>query len=134
MLAAVVGALVLVPHLYVPHPLAAAMLERWKPLLVHDSILSVKGLRRFAKARIDLDEHGMGGLVSVEERPVFFVVHHPNALATVVQRCVWGGGDVCREAKFEALRDWHSHTFPDVALMGGEIEDDEDRALWMATE
>lgn len=134
MLAVVVGAFALVPHLYVPAPLAAAMLERWKPLLVSDSILSVGRLRRFARARIDLDEYGAGALVSCEPLPSLFVVRHPNAFATVLQRCVWGGDDVCREDKFAALRDWHSSTFPDVALMGGEIADDEDRALWLATD
>ena len=121
--------------LYVDRAAAQDLLWRWKPQVAAGNIVSVTGVKRYARARIELERADpMGALVDVAQGGHLFVVHHAAPNATVLEAVVWAHPDADRAARFRALRAWHAGTFPGAVLSADELADDEDRTMWYVSE
>lgn len=118
------------PHLHMDAARAQAMLDMWKPQVVVGNLVSVTGIRAYAKARISLERHATG--VLVREDQTLFVVRCDNR-STVVHAALWRSPRAPRARRFRELRQWHSHHFPEVSLVVAADLDEKDEAAWRAS-
>jgi hypothetical protein len=106
-------------HCYLERAEAQSFMTRWKPQVVSGHLISVAGLKSYARARIAL-ENATGVLVQGFETPNVFVVDHCEGV-TAVTACLWHPHDArSRLVRLHALTSWHDETFPDAILLADE--------------
>jgi hypothetical protein len=107
------------PHCYLERTEAQSFMTRWKPQVVSGHLVSVSGLKSYARARIAL-ENATGVLVQGFDMPNVFVVDHCEGV-TAVTACLWHPNDArSRLVRLRALTSWHDETFPDAILVADE--------------
>jgi hypothetical protein len=121
--------------LYLDQQGAAAMLGRWKPQAVAGNLVSVTGVERYARARIELEREGTGALVHLSPQDTLdlFVVH-TAANETTIEAVVWHAAYHQRIDRFHRLRQWHARHFPNLTLRAGAFPDDTDLVQWVVSE
>lgn len=120
------------PHAHLDRAAALSLVGRWKPQAVQGSIVSITGITRYSFARIHL-ESSAGTAILGKDLDLFLTAVEPGA--TRLCEVLWTSHvPEARVARFRALRAWHARHFPDAALVGDELRDAGDLALWGASE
>lgn len=110
-----------------------SLLGKWRPQVVGEHLVSLSGVQRYTTARLQLareedrDAPRMGVL---DEHHNLFLVARPTNDTASLTTVLWRSSEEDRDARFVALRRWHAVHHPDVRLLGEEMVDDEDRAMW----
>ena len=121
--------------LYVDRVGARSLLTRWKPQTAAGNLVSVTGVERYARARIELERDETMGAFYDPDPGNLFVVCHTDDYTTFLEAVVWCGGTDDRVActRFRAFRAWYARSFPDATLVGDHLSNDADRVRWISS-
>jgi hypothetical protein len=123
-----------VPHTVFDHAATASLVNKWKPQVVGGQLTSLTGVHQYARARIGLERGGASTLGILDDEFNLFVVSQSTPNVTVVTNALWASPDVDKVARFRRLRQWHEYHFLSATISGAEMENDEDRAMWLLSQ
>lgn len=106
------------PHMYLPKGYLGTYLKRWQPHLVAGHVLSISGVREYARARVAVEKtHHCAGLVTPATH--LFMVDVEDPLCTRLVACLWVGNVSCavRREAFLEVREWFDAAIPDGMLV-----------------
>ena len=121
--------------LYLDRQEAVALLSRWKPQVVSGNLVSLTGVKSYARARVLLERKETSALVHVSpQNTLDLFVINTAANQTIIEAAVWHSSHQHRVNRFHRLRHWHMSHFPDSTLLGGVLLDGTDLVQWIISE
>lgn len=117
----------LIPFLFLDASNAATYMERWKPQMIADQLVSVSGVNAYARAHIHLRHPDCVGML-VDIRNMGYVVHKRANETYGIVSCLWPKGEPSLQG-FRDLREW-CDCMLDVGVDGTHLEDELERELW----
>ena len=123
----------LVPHAYIERRFVASMISRWKPHVRERTIVTVTGMKRYVRARIESDAGNVSGaLVRTNPNDTIdlFLLRGEPGEHIVVCGVLWGSLDTCMMSKFRDVRHWYLKTCHDH--LGEDLGDEDEVTLWYA--
>ena len=126
---------VVVPHASFSRDMAISLLHKWRPQHLNGHLLSLVGVKKYAFARVYLEQGGNQTSAILDEQLNLYLVEvNEAARTTSIAIVLWACMKDERIPRFRALREWHDHHLDAAyALHGDAIHDDDDRALWFAS-
>tara|TARA_X000000368_G_C23014854_1_gene705212 strand:+ start:777 stop:1157 length:381 start_codon:yes stop_codon:yes gene_type:complete len=117
----------LIPFLFLDASNTAKYMERWKPQMIADQLVSVSGVNAYARAHIHLRHPDCVGML-VNLHDMGYVIHRGEDATYNIMCCLWPTGEPSLQG-FRDFREWCDCTL-DVRMNGTSLEDDLERELW----